>query len=109
MPTGLFGSGWLISPPWPLGLAHPVVFMRRLHDGEEPSGPAWLNLVGHVNRDGVAFQINEYFAANPHMMLGRMANTGTMYRSNETAIVPDDRDLVTALAGAVAALPQGSE
>ena len=70
-----------------------IVFLRRLHDGEKPSGPAWLNLAEHVNRDGVAFQINEYFAANPHMMLGQMANAGTMYRSNEPALVPDDRDL----------------
>ena len=28
------------------------------------------------------------------MMLGHMANAGTMYRSNEPALVPDDRDLV---------------
>ncbi len=84
-----------------------IVFMRRLHDGEKPSGPAWLNLAEHVNRDGVEFHINEYFAASPHMMLGQMANAGTMYRSNEPALVPDDRDLAAALAEAVAALPQG--
>ena len=84
-----------------------IVFLRRLHDGEKPSGPPWLNLADHVNREGVEFQINEYFAANPHMMLGQMANAGTMYRSNEPALVPNDRDLAAALAEAVAALPQG--
>ena len=41
------------------------------------------------------------------MMLGHMANAGTMYRSNEPALVADDRDLSAALAEAVAALPQG--
>ncbi len=41
------------------------------------------------------------------MMLGRVANSGTMYRSNEPALVPDDRELSTALAEAVAALPRG--
>nr|MDQ6913271.1 methyltransferase domain-containing protein [Verrucomicrobiota bacterium] len=84
-----------------------IVFLRRLVAGERPAGPPWLNLAEHVNRDGVAFQINEYFAANPHMMLGHMANAGTMYRSNEPALVADDRDLSAALAEAVAALPQG--
>ena len=74
----------------------------------KPSGPAWLNLAEHVNGDGVSFQINEYFAAHPHMMLGRMAHAGTMYRSNEPALVPDGRDLASALAEAVAALPQAS-
>jgi hypothetical protein len=84
-----------------------IVFLRRLVAGESPSGPPWLNLAEHVNRDGVAFQINEYLVANPHMMLGHMANAGTMYRSNEPALVADDRDLSVALAEAVAALPRG--
>ncbi|MEY2531618.1 MAG: hypothetical protein QOI96_1703, partial [Verrucomicrobiota bacterium] len=84
-----------------------IVFLRRLAAGEKPTGPNWLNLAEHANRDGVLFQINEYFAANPHMMLGHMANAGTMYRSNEPALVADDRDLSAALAEAVAALPQG--
>src|ERR1019366_7076511 len=84
-----------------------IVFLRRLAAGERPSGITWLNLAEHANRDGVLFQINEYFAANPHMMLGRMANAGTMYRSNEPALVADDRDLSAALAEAVAALPRG--
>jgi len=83
-----------------------IVFLRKLADGEKASGPAWLNLAEHVNADGVRFQINEYFAAHPHMMLGRMAHAGTMYRSNEPALVPDGRDLASALAEAVAALPE---
>ena len=83
-----------------------IVFLRKLADGEKASGPAWLNLAEHVNSDGVTFQINEYYAAHPHMMLGQMANAGTMYRSNEPALVPDGRDLAAALAEAVAALPQ---
>lgn len=84
-----------------------IVLLRKLAAGERPSGPAWLNLAEHANREGAVFQINEYLAANPHMMLGYMANAGTMYRSNEPALVADDRDLSAALAEAVAALPQG--
>jgi N12 class adenine-specific DNA methylase len=84
-----------------------IVFLRKLAEGERPTGPAWLNLAEHINGDGIPFQINEYFAANPHMMLGTMANQGTMYRQNEPALIPDGRDLGAALHEAVAALPQG--
>jgi N12 class adenine-specific DNA methylase len=84
-----------------------IVFLRRLENGEKPSGPAWQNLAEHVNGEGVVFRINEYFAAHPHMMLGHMADAGTMYRSNEPALVPDGRDLASALAEAIVALPEG--
>lgn len=84
-----------------------IVFLRRLADGEKPSGPPWLKLAEHVNGDGVGFQINEYFAANPHMMLGTMAKAGTMYRLDEPALVPDGRELGAALREAVANLPKG--
>ncbi len=84
-----------------------IVFLRKLHEGEQPTGPAWRNLAEHLNSDGEVFQINEYFAAHPHMMLGRMANAGTMYRSNEPTLVPDERELSAALAEAVATLPHG--
>jgi len=83
-----------------------IVFLHRLAAGEKPSGPSWLTLAEHSNRDGQTFQINEYFAANPHMMLGYMANAGTMYRNNEPALVPDGRDLTVGLREAIAALPQ---
>jgi N12 class adenine-specific DNA methylase len=84
-----------------------IVFLRKLSAGERPSGPPWLNLAEHLNAEGVAFQINEYFAANPHMMLGMMAEAGKMYRGNEAALIPDGRELADALRTAVVALPQG--
>jgi N12 class adenine-specific DNA methylase len=84
-----------------------IVFFRKLAEGERPNGPAWLNLAEHINDDGIPFQINEYFAANPHMMLGTMANESSMYRQNEPALIPNGRDLAEALREAVAALPQG--
>ena len=41
-----------------------IIFLRKLADGEKPSGhSAWLKLAEHMNREGAAFQINEYFAA----------------------------------------------
>ena len=84
-----------------------IVFLRKRIDGEEPNGPDWLNLAEHVNREGEVFRINEYFATNPHMMLGEMASAGTMYRSNEAALVSDGRDLGHALREATASLPKG--
>jgi N12 class adenine-specific DNA methylase len=84
-----------------------IIFLRKLADGERPGGPAWLNLAEHVNPEGASFQINEYFASNPHMMLGSMANAGTMYRESEPALVSDGRDLAKALREAIAQLPQG--
>ncbi len=84
-----------------------IVFLRRRLPGERPQGPAWLDLATHTNPDGVDFQVNEYYAANPHMMLGVMRNAGTMYRANEPTLAPDGRELAEALRGAVARLPQG--
>ena len=84
-----------------------IVFLRKLATGEKPASPAWLNLAEHRNAEDVAFQINEYFAANPHMMLGTMADSGKQYRGNEAALIPDDRELADALRAAVVALPQG--
>jgi N12 class adenine-specific DNA methylase/adenine-specific DNA methylase len=83
-----------------------IIFLRRLAEGEKPSGPAWTKLAEHISRQGEAFQINEFFAAHPHMMLGTMALAGTMYRSKEPALIPDGRDLGTALSEAVAHLPK---
>jgi N12 class adenine-specific DNA methylase len=84
-----------------------VIFLRRLSEGEKPNGPAWTKLAEHRNGQGEAFHINEYFAANPHMMLGTMALAGTMYRTNEPALIPDGRDLGVAIREAVSNLPIG--
>lgn len=82
-----------------------IVFLRRLAPGETPTGPAWLALAEHPNPDGATFQINEYFAARPEMMLGIMREGGKMYRGNEAALVPDGRDLGDAMRQAIATLP----
>ena len=84
-----------------------IIFLRRLADGERPGNVAWLRLAEHTARDGTVFQINEYFAANPHMMLGTMTLAGTMYRANEPVLAPDGRNLGAALREAVTRLPQG--
>jgi N12 class adenine-specific DNA methylase len=84
-----------------------IIFLRKLADGERPDDVAWLKLAEHTNAECVVFQINEYFAANPNMMLGTMAMAGSMYRTNDPALIPDSRDLGDALREAVSRLPQG--
>lgn len=84
-----------------------IIFLGKLADGERPGHSAWLKLAEHTNGEGVVFQINEYFAANPRMMLGTMALAGTMYRTNDPALIPDGRDLGAALREAISTLPQG--
>src|SRR5207253_6265400 len=74
--------------------------------GEAPAGPAWKETADYTNDIGEAFTINEYFAARPEMMLGRMRLSGRMYRDNEPTLESDKRDLAEALAQAVEKLPQ---
>jgi len=83
-----------------------IVMLRKRRPGEAPAGPAWKETVSHANDEGEAFTINEYFAARPEMMLGRMRFTGRMYRDNEPTLEPDGRSLGEALAQAVERLPQ---
>jgi hypothetical protein len=82
-----------------------IIFLRRLAKARSPPVPPGRSSPSTRTADGTVFQINEYFAANPHMMLGRMAMESTMYRAGEPALVPDGRDLAAALREAVAALP----
>lgn len=83
-----------------------IVMLRKLRPGETPTGPAWKELAEHTNDQGEAFSINEYFAAHPEMMLGRMRLTGRMYRDNEPTLEPDGRGLAETLTQAVERLPQ---
>ena len=84
-----------------------IVMLRKLRPGEAPTGPAWKETTSYANDTGEAFTINEYFAARPDMMLGRMRLTGRMYRDNEPTLEPDGSNLADALARAVEKLPQG--
>ena len=59
-----------------------------------------------TNNQREEFSINEYFAAHPEMMLGKMQLKRGMYRDDEPVLTPDDRELGAALAQAVARLPQ---
>lgn len=83
-----------------------IVMLKKLRPGERPAGLAWKDTASHLNDLGEVFAINEYFAARPEMMLGRMRLTGRMYRDHEPTLEPDGRALADALAQAVERLPQ---
>jgi N12 class adenine-specific DNA methylase/adenine-specific DNA methylase len=83
-----------------------IVMLRKLRAGEAPAGPAWKATDSYTNDIGEAFTINEYFAARPEMMLGRMRLAGRMYRDNEPTLESDGRALAEALQQAVERLPQ---
>src|SRR3989442_12394068 len=83
-----------------------IVMLRRLRPGETPCGPVWKETASYSNDLGEAFTLNEYFAARPEMMLGRMRLAGRMYRDNEPTLEADGRNLAETLAQAVERLPQ---
>jgi len=83
-----------------------IVFLRKRVPGERRAGHAWVELAEHRNADGQSFEINEYFAEHPEMMLGTMEYAGTMYRHQESTLLPDDRKLGDALREAILHLPE---
>ena len=83
-----------------------IVMLRRLRQGEAPTGPLWKATADYSNDRGENFVLNEYFVARPEMMLGTMRLAGRMYRDNEPTLEPDGRDLGEALAQAIERLPQ---
>ncbi len=83
-----------------------IIMLRKLRPGEAPTGTAWKETADYTNDIGEAFTLNEYFAARPEMMLGKMRLAGGMYGGNEPTLEPDGRKLAEALAQAVEKLPQ---
>jgi len=52
-----------------------VIFLRKRLPGEEPAGHAWNGLATIETKDGEV-AVNEYFAANPAMVLGQQRISG---------------------------------
>lgn len=84
-----------------------VLFFQRRAPGQEPGGQAWLGLKT-VKAGTEKVMVNEYFAANPKMVLGKHATTGSMYRANEYTVEPmASMSIEKAFARAIEALPVG--
>jgi N12 class adenine-specific DNA methylase/adenine-specific DNA methylase len=82
-----------------------IIILRKRSPGESAAGPAWLN--SERPSDGAEYSLNEYFQKNPNMMLGRMQFGRGQYGREDAELVSDGRELGTALAEVVAALPVG--
>lgn len=83
-----------------------IIFLRRRGPNMAPipDAPSWLGLKEITTPDG-ATSINEYFAANPAMMLGEMRLTGTMYRDKSPVLVGDAENMAQKIAAAAAKMP----
>lgn len=86
-----------------------IIFLRK-KDGTAFDGKPWLQVrkIGEQEVEGKMepIYVNEYFADNPDMALGRHALEGSMYGAGDYALVGDGRDMSEALSKAVNSLPQ---
>src|SRR5690606_6069800 len=70
-----------------------LLVLRRREPNRQPAGPSWATTVSADQLDldvpaGEWVGINEYFAANPTMILGRPTIGRGMYAANELLIRP---------------------
>lgn len=85
-----------------------IIFLRKLKDGEAPTGQSWMDVKQVTDKNGKTVPLNEYFVRNPDMMLGEFGAFGTMYRPDDAALVArPGQDTPALLAAAIAKLPQG--
>lgn len=83
-----------------------VIFLRKKVPGETFEGAqAWAKSVP-VKVGKETFNVNEYFAANPDMVLGTPAATGSMYSSNEYTVEPLAGNIEDHFAKAIERLPE---
>lgn len=84
-----------------------IIFLRRLNDGEKPTGEAWTEVGDYTDKDGNKVPLNEYFIRHPEMMLGEFGQYGTMYRADDTALVEKEgQDTGALLDEAISRLPE---
>jgi N12 class adenine-specific DNA methylase len=82
-----------------------VIFLRK-RDNSPFVGQRFLRTETTETYDGKPIEVNEYFTANPKMLLGRLSLEGTMYRSDQPALLPTPgADLSAQMAAAAELLP----
>ena len=85
-----------------------IIFLRKLKDGEQPTGQRWMDVRQYKDKDGNSVPLNEYFVRNPEMMLGDFGQYGSMYSAEDAALVArPGQDTPALLQSAVAKLPKG--
>lgn len=82
-----------------------VIFLRKKVPGENfASAQAWAKSAP-ISVNGAEYNVNEYFAANPTMVLGTHADTGSMYKDREYTVLPMAGDIEAHFDAAVQRLP----
>jgi hypothetical protein len=72
-----------------------IVFLQKRDSSQSPNDTRWLSLKTIETPDG-PIEINEYFADNPHMMLGEMRLEKKMFATPSPVLIntrPGDADL----------------
>ena len=83
-----------------------VLFLRKKVPGEVfEHGQAWGKSVP-ITVNGNQYNINEYFVAHPEMVLGKHADTGSMYKDREYTVEPMEGDIEAQFDKAVENLPE---
>lgn len=83
-----------------------ILFLRKRFQDEPRGDNRWLDLA-EVAADGgeAAIRVNRWFAAHPHMVLGRHTVGSGPFGDTYTCL-PNGGDLESALSAAIATLPQ---
>ncbi|WP_211236373.1 SNF2-related protein [Desulfovibrio inopinatus] len=83
-----------------------IIVLRRLQEGESPSGETWLNTVESdvAGKNGHPLKINEYYARHPEMMLGTLQDDKLF--PGRAALVSDGRNIQEAIDDAIATFPE---
>ncbi len=83
-----------------------IVLLRKHVEGDKP-GASWTTVKDYRGADGKTVPLNEYFVANPDMMLGDFGAYGTMYGPDDPALVAREGQETSALLKrAIGKLPQ---
>lgn len=87
-----------------------IIFLRRRAAGAKPAHVApWVETATLTDANGKAYQINEYYAAHPEMMLGEVEVIDNRYGAGEEAhLLSKGKFSDAALAEAVNRLPEGA-
>ena len=84
-----------------------LIILQKLGDGVAPNGVNWTKLQPStvIGIDGESLPVNEYYARNPQMMLGTLADD--KLHPGRLALCGDGRDLPSAMREAFSSFPEG--
>lgn len=82
-----------------------IIVLQKREPDTAYGGHPWATVKPISTADGEV-TANEYFAAHPEQIMGKLSLQGSMYRDKEPTVQADGRDMATALKEAFSKLPQ---